>query len=445
MFKKLLAGLLAASLVLSLASCNNGGGETSSTESTGGDSSAAESTGGNEGGDGEYSGTLTIWDGDPGRAPTGDAYKAYFAEKYPNLEFKFEMKTENTYQSALSSAFGANQGPDVFWNWGTKNGILESIVAEDYVMPLTDIADMSLFEKDGEKTMISGICYVNDILYGVPTAAVDTRTIYYNKDIFEEHGYKPSEKLSDFEAMCDQMLADGIQPLTVAATEYSSLFHVYDFILCACKGGPEFIKDTEAVKAKQNDPRGVYALEKYMSWRDKGYFSPASTGNDGSAAVLEFAQGGTAMIICGSWLLSNVKGANEDLNFGVYKLANEEDGKIYSCITANGAYSIAANTQKLDNAKMFIEWMCTAEGQKTWMDACNSVPGIPEVEAADPLATEIGTADVQISGYYELLAATAVNGTPNKADEENWVPLWNGQITVEEFANRVAEQQDAVK
>ena len=61
MFKKLLAGLLAASLVLSLASCNNGGGDTSSTESTGGDSSAAESTGGNEGGDGEYSGTLTIW------------------------------------------------------------------------------------------------------------------------------------------------------------------------------------------------------------------------------------------------------------------------------------------------------------------------------------------------------------------------------------------------
>lgn len=443
MFKKLLAGLLAASLVLSLASCNNGGGETSSTESKGGnDSSAAESTGG---GDGEYSGTLTIWEGDPSRAVCGDAYKAYFAEKYPNLEIKMETKTENTYQSALSSAFGANQGPDVFWNWGTKNGILKSIVDEDYVMPLTDIADMSLFEKDGEKTMISGICYVNDVLYGVPTAAVDTRTIYYNKDIFEEHGYEPSTKLSDFEAMCDQMLADGIQPLTVAATEFSSLFHVYDFILCASEGGPQFIKDTEAVKVKQNDPRGVYALEKYMSWRDKGYFSAASTGNDASAAVLEFATGGTAMIICGSWLLSNVKSANENLNFGVYKLANEEDGKIYSCITANGAYSIAANTQNLDNAKMFIEWMCTAEAQKTWMDAMNSVPGIPEVEAADPIASEIGTAEEQISGYYELLAATAETGNPSKADEENWVPLWNGQITVQEFADRVSEQQDAVK
>ena len=68
-------------------------------------------------------------------------------------------------------------------------------------MPLTDIADMSLFEKDGEKTMISGICYVDDVLYGVPTAAVDTRTIYYNKDIFEEHGYEPSTDLADFEAM----------------------------------------------------------------------------------------------------------------------------------------------------------------------------------------------------------------------------------------------------
>lgn len=445
MFKKLLAGLLAASLVLSLASCNNGGGETSSTESTGGDSSAAESTGGNEGGDGEYSGTLTIWEGDPTRAVCGDAYKAYFAEKYPNLEIKMETKTEDTYQSALSSAFGANQGPDVFWNWGTKNGILESIVAEDYVMPLTDIADMSLFEKDGEKTMISNICYVDDTLYGVPTAAIDTRTIYYNKDIFEEHGYKASTSLADFEAMCDQMLADGIIPLTVAATEFSSLFHVYDFILCAVEGGPQFVKDTEAGTAKMNDPRGVAALEKYMSWKDKGYFSTASTGNDASAAVLEFAQGGTAMIICGSWLLSNVKSANESLNFDVYKLANEEDNKTYSCVTANGAYSIAANTQNLDNAKMFINWMCTAEAQKTWMDAMNSVPGIPEVEAADPIATEIGTSDEQISGYYELLSGTAENGTPNKVYEENWVPLWNGQITVQQFVDAVSEQQDAVK
>lgn len=435
MFKKLLAGLLAASLVLSLASCNNGGGETSSTESTGG----------NEGGDGEYSGTLTIWEGDPTRAVCGDAYKAYFAEKYPNLEIKMETKTEDTYQSALSSAFGANQGPDVFWNWGTKNGILESIVAEDYVMPLTDIADMSLFEKDGEKTMISNICYVDDTLYGVPTAAIDTRTIYYNKDIFEQHGYKPSTSLADFEAMCDQMLADGIIPLTVAATEFSSLFHVYDFILCAVEGGPQFVKDTEAGTAKMNDPRGVAALEKYMSWKDKGYFSTASTGNDASAAVLEFAQGGTAMIICGSWLLSNVKSANESLNFDVYKLANEEDNKTYSCVTANGAYSIAANTQNLDNAKMFINWMCTAEAQKTWMDAMNSVPGIPEVEAADPIATEIGTSDEQISGYYELLSGTAKNGTPNKVYEENWVPLWNGQITVQQFVDAVSEQQDAVK
>ena len=312
-------------------------------------------------------------------------------------------------------------------------------------MPLTDIADMSLFEKDGEKTMISNICYVDDTLYGVPTAAIDTRTIYYNKDIFEQHGYKPSTSLADFEAMCDQMLADGIIPLTVAATEFSSLFHVYDFILCAVEGGPQFVKDTEAGTAKMNDPRGVAALEKYMSWKDKGYFSTASTGNDASAAVLEFAQGGTAMIICGSWLLSNVKSANESLNFDVYKLANEEDNKTYSCVTANGAYSIAANTQNLDNAKMFINWMCTAEAQKTWMDAMNSVPGIPEVEAADPIATEIGTSDEQISGYYELLSGTAENGTPNKVYEENWVPLWNGQITVQQFVDAVSEQQDAVK
>ena len=150
------------------------------------------------------------------------------------------------------------------------------------------------------------------------------------------------------------------------------------------------------------------------------------------------------MIICGSWLLSNVKSANENLNFGVYKLANEEDGKIYSCITANGAYSIAANTQNLDNAKMFIEWMCTAEAQKTWMDAMNSVPGIPEVEAADPIASEIGTAEEQISGYYELLAATA-EPQSQQADEETGFRCGTARSLFRNFADRVSEQQDAVK
>ena len=355
-----------------------------------------------------------------------------------------ETKTEDTYQSALSSAFGANQGPDVFWNWGTKNGILESIVAEDYVMPLTDIADMSLFEKDGEKTMISNICYVDDTLYGVPTAAIDTRTIYYNKDIFEQHGYKPSTSLADFEAMCDQMLADGIIPLTVAATEFSSLFHVYDFILCAVEGGPQFVKDTEAGTAKMNDPEAwlllkVYVLERqglllHCFYRQRCFCrcSGVCSGRhrDDHLRLLAAVQR---------------QERNESLNFDVYKLANEEDNKTYSCVTANGAYSIAANTQNLDNAKMFINWMCTAEAQKTWMDAMNSVPGIPEVEAADPIATEIGTSDEQISGYYELLSGTAENGTPNKVYEENWVPLWNGQITVQQFVDAVSEQQDAVK
>ena len=152
MFKKLLAGLLAASLVLSLASCNNGGGETSSTESTGGDSSAAESTGGNEGGDGEYSGTLTIWDGDPGRAPTGDAYKAYFAEKYPIISLEDGMAEEDWEGWAmLTKALGDKiqlVGDDLFvtntarLSKGIELGVANSILIKvNQIGSLTETLD----------------------------------------------------------------------------------------------------------------------------------------------------------------------------------------------------------------------------------------------------------------------------------------------------------------
>jgi raffinose/stachyose/melibiose transport system substrate-binding protein len=393
---------------------------------------------------GGISGTLTIWEGDPIRIACVEAYVEALKDDYPNLTILYEGKTENTYNSALTTAFAGGAGPDVFWNWGTKNGILRSQVQEGNVIPLTGIVDMSLFEKDGQKTMVSGICYVDDVLYAVPTSCIDTRTVYYNKDIFEQYGYKPTTNSKEFEALCAQIMKDGIQPLTIAATEFSSIFHVLDFLLCTQDGGPQYIWDAEALKARVNDPRCVAALERLYKWRDNGWFSKSSSANTASAAVLEFATGGTAMIICGSWLLETVRSSNEDLNFGVFKLANDADGKTYASVTANGGYSIAADSKNKAAAEMFVKWMSTVEGQQVFINASGAIPSLPETVAQDEVAYLIGQADVQIQGFYELLGPTANNGQPARILEENLVNSFGGRISARDFLNMVAAEQDKI-
>ena len=78
--------------------------------------------------------------------------------------------------------------------------------------------------------MVSNTCYVDDTLYAVPTSSIDTRTVYYNTDIFEENGYEVQTTVAEFEALCDQMLEDGIVPLTLARTHTATVMHVWDLL-----------------------------------------------------------------------------------------------------------------------------------------------------------------------------------------------------------------------
>jgi raffinose/stachyose/melibiose transport system substrate-binding protein len=440
--KRVLAVLIVFAMAFAMVACSSG-----STNSTAPSTAAgsAENTSTSEGsatgsGDGNLSGSLVIWEGQPERGVCAEAYIKLLSPRYPNVKFSYETKTEVTYNNALATAFAAGGGPDVFWNWGTKNAILGTQQREGYIIPLTDIVDMSLFEPDGKQTMITSICYIDNVLYAVPTSSIDTRTVYYNTELFQQKGYAVPKNLGEFEALCDKMLGDGIQPLTLAATEWSSIMHVWDFLMCTQDGGPDFFNRLIEKKAKFNEDVNVKGLQLLLNWRDKGYFSKSSTANDASSAIMEFATGGTGMIICGSWQLETVRSSNKNLKFDVFKIPNVADGKIYACTTANGGYSIAKNTKNPDVAKMFIQWMATVEGQQTYINSNHSCPALAATPSSDEVATKIGSADVLLGSNEERVFLTG-DKTAN-VFEENLVNVFGGLIDAQKFCDMVAAEQN---
>ena len=385
--------------------------------------------------DESLSGSLVIWEGTSERGVCAEAYIDVLQERYPNIDFSYESQAEGTYYTALSTAFQSGNGPDVYWTLGTKNSTLESMVDAGNAMDLTDVVDMSLFEPDGEPTMVSNICYVDDTLYAVPTSSIDTRTVYYNTDIVEENGYEVPTTVAEFEALCDQMLEDGIVPLTLAGTDWASVMHVWDFLVCTQEGGPDFFTRLGEGTAEFNEEVNVAALQKLAEWNQKGYFSISSTANDANAACMEFATGSTGMIICGSWLLSTIREANENLNFDVFKLANDADGQIYACITANGGYSINPNSENLEAAIMFVQWMATAEGQQTYINSNASIPSLEETPSDDPIATEIGEADTLIASNEEKVFQYGT--AAEDYFQANIMSVFSGSLDAQEFCDNV--------
>lgn len=388
----------------------------------------------------DLSGNLVIWEGTSERGECAEAYIEVLSERYPNLKITYEAKPEDTLYTALSTAFQSGNGPDIYWTCGTKNSIFGSMVEAGNALELTDVVDMSLFEKDGEPTMVSNICYIDDTLYAVPTSSIDTRTVYYNKDIFEEMGYEAPASVEEFEALCDKMLEDGIVPLTLAGTDWASVMHTWDFLVCTQEGGPDFFKRLGEGTAEFNEEVNVKTLQKLVDWKNKGYFSVSSTANDANAACMEFATGSTGMIICGSWLLSTIRNANENLNFDVFKLPNEADGKIYACITANGGYSVNPNSQNMEAAKMFIQWIATAEGQQTYVNSNASIPSLEETPSEDIIATEIGAADELIASNEEKIFL--YGAAAEDYFMANIMSVFSGSLDAQEFCDNVQANVD---
>ena len=388
----------------------------------------------------DLSGDLVIWEGTSERGACAEAYIEVLSEQYPNLNITYEAKPEDTLYTALSTAFQSGNGPDIYWTCGTKNSIFESMVEAGNALELTDVVDMSMFEKDGEPTMVSNICYIDGTLYAVPTSSIDTRTVYYNTDLFEQNGYEVPASVEEFEALCDQMLEDGIVPLTLAGTDWASVMHTWDFLVCTQEGGPDFFKRLGEGTAEFNEEVNVKALQKLVDWQQKGYFSISSTANDANAACMEFATGSTGMIICGSWLLSTIRNANAELNFDVFKLPNEADGKIYACITANGGYSVNPNSQNMDAAKMFIQWIATAEGQQTYINSNASIPSLEETPSEDPIATEIGMADELIASNEEKIFL--YGAAAEDYFMANIMSVFSGSLGAQEFCDNVQANVD---
>lgn len=450
MTKKVLALILAALMGISTVGCSSDSSSSQTDNSGSGSNSSSQAQESNSSQNSNIGGEIVIWETLAERTLADEAFAERLKDIYPNLTLSYEGYSEDTFYSVLSTAFSSGAGPDVIGNAGTKNPTMPSLYEEGHVADLDGLIDMSIFEPEGEITTVSSDCYIDGKLFAVPVCTIGTRANFYNIDLFEEKGWEMKEEmtLDEFEALCSQIAADGVVPMTIGAADWYTIMHVWDICMGIVDGGPEYLKEMMDLKVYMNDPRCAAGLQMVVDWRNNGWFSASSDANDQAAALLEFASGGSAMWLGGSFVLANLRSANENLNLGQFKLLNEGDGKVYQGVTADGGYSIAKNTDNYDAALAFCQWVATLEGQQTWLDAMGGVPDIEGVVASDPLAADIGKCDATIPDTTEKLSVTGSGESgsePFSVFEGRIQDAFSGIITVDEYLDLIAEQQDLIE
>lgn len=387
----------------------------------------AFATEGNE----DVSGALTLWYNTYSYEAALDAMIEAFNEKYPNVEIEYEIKADGDYDSLLKTAIQSGDGPDLFWTNGTATSTMPDLAANNAIVDLSDSVDFS-FISDTAMALAS----IDEKAYSVPWMNMDTRAVYYNKDMFEENGWEIPKTFREFETLLATIKEADITPISLCYDSWCMLF-AFEPILSGFDA--EYSLGLQDYSVKATDQPARDAMQKMVDWAKAGYFGENWFGvTDSSVQNLAFTTGTAAMNIAGSWDIENISMNNPALNFGAFEIPSE-DGVTGMVGTSSNGFSVNAESESMDAALAFADFCASKEGQTIWVQTLGSVSATQEIESTSPIAQEI-TDSSQGNVYrswQNVLSSYSEGGEASNIWAEDFPKIFTDEMTVDELMDEI--------
>ncbi|WP_428964718.1 ABC transporter substrate-binding protein [Micromonospora fluostatini] len=257
---------------------------------------------------------LKLWHYESANSAMGIAWDRaieIFKEEHPGVEVRFERKAFEQIQQNAGMIINSDEGPDVMeYNKGnatagllSKQGLLTDLTAEATERGWDKALSPSLqttARYDDKGVMGSGNWY------GVPNYG-EYVMVYYNKDLFAEHGVQVPTTLAELTTVMDTFVAKGITPLGTAGAEYPAGQLFYQLALA--RADRSFVDNYQLYKNPVDftaDPLR-YGAQTFAEWVRKGYVAKDAASAKAEDMGTAFIAGKTPMIVSGSWWFGRFK------------------------------------------------------------------------------------------------------------------------------------------
>jgi len=325
-------------------------------------------------------------------ASWADALKDFQA-MHPDVTVEFERKTFEQMQQTAQMVLNSNDVPDVMEaNKGNATAGLYS--KQGLLTDLTQVAQ----ERGWDKIMSPSIqttCRYNEKgimgdgpLYGVTTYG-EFVMVYYNKDMFEEHGVTVPTTLEEFEAVADKFVAAGIVPIALGGQDSWTITHNWQELVLY-KADRELINNFQLLTGEV-DFQGeafTFGSEKLAEHVQKGYYGDNATGVSDSDANGAFVQGKHPMRITGSWAFGGLLTQVKDFEWGIFLMP----GKKFTTGSGGNLWVVPQNAKNKDLAYDFIDLTMQKKSQ-TVMANAGGIPINADLnQITDEKSKELNTA-----------------------------------------------------
>jgi raffinose/stachyose/melibiose transport system substrate-binding protein len=391
--------------------------------------------------------TLEIWsiqmDGDgPG---TFERAIARFNQANPDIEVKFNLMANDGYKQSLAVAMASGKTPDLFLSW--SGGPMYEYANNNLILDLTPYMDAGNYKDRFLDAGIAQASYRGKI-WAVPVTNVSVCTVFYNKEIFERLNLQVPATIGEFEAVCDTLKANNITPFSLAnKTQWTG--SMYFMFLATRHGGTQPFINAVDGSGTFLDPAFIYAGDKIQEWVKKGYFLEGFNGLDWDSgqARTPLYRGETAMLIMGSWFVSQAKDESPDFfsKMGIFTFPGDENGvgNPGTVIGTVGDNFYHVSTTSKNPAKAFELLTCLMDDDGV-EDMVNDgkIPPVKGVNITDPLLAEL-FAQVQAAPDMQLWYDQSLSPEVADVHKVTSQEIFGLTLSSEQAAQRLQDAQAA--
>ena len=209
-----------------------------------------------------------------------------------------------------------------------------------------------------------------DGVYGVPYAA-NAAGVLYNRELFEEHGWEIPETWEEFTALCEEIQAAGIRPLSFGFKDTWTCLAPWNALAVDLAPADVCSQVNKGETKFQDEYREV--SEKMLALLDYGPDDPFAYGyNDACTA---FANGESAMYTIGSYAVPQIKSVNPDMDIDSFVMPGSSDAD--ENVLNSGVdlqFCVMEDSENKEAAYEVLDFLLKDDNVQKYLDEQNAVP-----------------------------------------------------------------------
>ncbi|MDO5662705.1 MAG: extracellular solute-binding protein [Brachybacterium sp.] len=366
----------------------------------------------------------------------------------PDNTFDVEYMANDAYKERIRTAVGAGNAPTLIFGWG--GGTLADYVDNDAVVELTGQVE-ELNAQVIESVAAGG--EVEGSVYAVATGDTQPVVLYYNTEMFDEHGVTPPTTWDELTEAISTFQDEGITPIALAGSSVWPELMYIQYLTDRIGGEDVFQRVQDNEPDAWSDPAIESALEHIIELVDSGAFGDGFTSvvADGGADAALVHTGRAAMILQGSWVYNTFKeDAPEFVEDGKLGYLNfpdipDGDGDPANIVgnTANyWSVSSAASEEEQQQAIQFLNEYNLSDQSIEVLIADGAIPAVVDMESRLEESEDSGFllhayGMVQDAPHFQLSWDQALAPAPAQELLTNLSQIFLRQIEPQEFIDNM--------